>query len=222
RPADAGSRGQRQLLPDRDLQQPHRGGPRHPRGSPRQGRVLAGHRTQHPRRTAATVRPGNPVLPGQSRRRRLAERHRRLDAAQGQLLAGDPVSADCHKALVTIEIPACDPCTGTGPGDGPGAEGPPQPVPTPFLVIPCAPGDPGTRPIPAAQALYSQAIGWTIVNPAAPGGWNDFQVQLSCAVANLGDVASPAAMIEFYTGAAINVRHKGHAALTPAEVKAGV
>ena len=111
------------------------------------------------------------------------------------------MSADCRKVVVTIEIPACDPCAGTGPGDGPGGGRPPQPIPTPFLVIPCVPGDTGTRPVPAAQALYNPAIGWTIANPTAPGGWNDFQVQLSCAVDNLGTVASPAAMIEFYTGA---------------------
>jgi hypothetical protein len=132
------------------------------------------------------------------------------------------MSAGCRKVVITVDIPDCDPCTGTGPGDGTGTGGPPQPVPTPFLVIPFAPGDTGTRPVPAAQALYSQAIGWTIANPAAPGGWNDFQVRLSCAVANLGAVASPAAMIEFYTGAAIGIWRPGHATLTPAEVKAGV
>jgi hypothetical protein len=72
------------------------------------------------------------------------------------------------------------------------------------------------------MALYSEAIGWTIANPSAPGGWKDLQVRLSCAVANLGAVASAAAMIEFYTGAAIAISHSGHAALTPAQVKAGV
>jgi len=132
------------------------------------------------------------------------------------------MSADCQQVVITIEVPTCDPCARPGPGDGPGADGPPQPVPTPFLVIPCVPGDSGTRPIPAAQALYSRAIGWTIANPSAPGGWNDFQVRLSCAVANLGAVASPAAMVEFYTGTAIGIWQPGHATLAAAEVKAGV
>ncbi|MGH8833679.1 MAG: hypothetical protein ACRDWG_01585 [Actinomycetes bacterium] len=129
---------------------------------------------------------------------------------------------DCRKVVITIEIPDCDPCAGVGPSDGTEIGGLSQPVPTPFLVIPCVTGDTGTRPVPAAQALYSQAISWTVANPAAPGGWNDFQVQLSCAVANLGAVASPSAMIEFYTGTAIGIWQHGHAALTPAEVKAGV
>ncbi|MGZ4665043.1 MAG: hypothetical protein ACXV5Q_08375 [Frankiaceae bacterium] len=132
------------------------------------------------------------------------------------------MSTDCEKAHVTIEIPTCGPCPRPGGEDGPGREGAPPPLSTPFLVAPSLPGDPGTRPIPADQALYSRAIGWTIANPAAAGGWSEFQIQLSCAVANLGDVASPAAMIEFYTGAALDVRDQDHAALTPAEVKAGV
>jgi hypothetical protein len=93
---------------------------------------------------------------------------------------------------------------------------------TPFLVVPCRPGDPGARPLPASLAFYSNAIGWTVANPAAPGGWQDFQLRLWCAVANLGPVASPAAMIEFYTGSHVGIRHKGHATLSPADVRAGV
>jgi hypothetical protein len=131
------------------------------------------------------------------------------------------MSTECGKAHVTIDIP-CACCTCAGTSDEPGASGPTQPVPTPYLVLPYVRGDTGTRPITADQALYSRAIGWTIANPTAPGGWTDFQIQLSCAVANLGDVASPAAMIEFYTGATIGIRNPGHATLTPAEVKAGV
>ena len=131
------------------------------------------------------------------------------------------MSTDCHKAQVTIDLP-CACCTCAGIGDQPGTGGPTQPVPTPYLVLPYLPGDPGTRPIPADKALYSRAIGWSVVNPAAAGGWADYEVRLSCAVANLGDVASPAAMIEFYTGAAIDIRHTGHATLTPSQVKAGV
>jgi hypothetical protein len=95
-------------------------------------------------------------------------------------------------------------------------------VPTPFLVIPCVPGDSGTRPIPVSLALTSQAIQATIANPTAPQSWTQFEIQLSCVVANLGAVASPAAMIEFYTGAAIGVWNPGHTTLTPAQVQAGV
>ena len=105
---------------------------------------------------------------------------------------------------------------------GQGTDGPPLPVLPPYLVIPCRPGDPGARPLPANLALYSSAIGWTVVNPGAAGGWREFGLQVSCAVANLGPVASPAAMIEFYTGTDIAIRHKQHAALTPVEVQAGV
>jgi hypothetical protein len=108
---------------------------------------------------------------------------------------------------------------GTG-GSGGGRET--LPVPTPFLVIPCRPGDAGARPLATSQAIYSEAIGWTVANPDAPGGWHDYQLRVSCAVANLGPVASPAAMIEFYIGTAIAIRHKQHATLTPAEVQAGV
>jgi hypothetical protein len=89
-------------------------------------------------------------------------------------------------------------------------------------VIPCRPGDPGARPLPTNMALYSESIGWTVTNPHAAGGWHDFQLQVSCAVSNLGPIASPAAMIEFYTGTDIAMRHKRHALLTPAEVAAHV
>lgn len=105
---------------------------------------------------------------------------------------------------------------------GQGTDEPQLPLLTPYLVIPCAPGDPGARPLPLSQALYSRAIGWTVTNPTAPGGWHDFQLQVACAVANLGPVASPAAMIEFYAGTDIAIRHKQHATLTPAEVQTGV
>jgi len=135
-----------------------------------------------------------------------------------------------RKDHLTTKSPACGSCGCHGvcacictcAVDGPGTDEPTLPVLTPFLVIPCAPGDPGARPLPAAQALYNKAIGWTVSDPAAPGGWQDFQLRVSCAVANLGPVASPAAMIEFYTGAALGIRHKGHAALSPSEVQASV
>lgn len=124
------------------------------------------------------------------------------------------------KLVVTFEIDNCD--TGVGTKGGPGDGGPPQPVPTPYLVIPCLPGDPGTRPISTALALTSQAIQVTFANPDAPGGWHDSQIQLSCVVANLGAVASATTMIEFYTGAAVGIWSPGHDTLTPAEVRANV
>jgi len=92
-------------------------------------------------------------------------------------------------------------------------------VPTSFLVIPCVPGDPGTRPISTALAITSKAIKATIANGDR---WDDFQIQLSCMVANLGAVASPVALIEFYTGAAIGIWTPGHDTLTPAQVRADV
>ena len=122
-------------------------------------------------------------------------------------------SCGCHRVCAC----ACR-CAEHGKGTGE----PPLPVLTPYLVIPCRPGDPGARPLPPNQAIYSEAIGWRVANPAAAGGWRDFQLQVSCAVANLGPVASPAAMIEFYAGADIAIRHTGHAELTPAEVKAAL
>jgi hypothetical protein len=128
------------------------------------------------------------------------------------------IDGDCGKVIIKIEIERC----GTGTGTGGGTGGPPPPVPTPFLFIPCVTGDTGSRPLPVGLALTSQAIQATIANPATPQGWTDFEIQLSCVVANLGAVASPAAMIEFYTAAAIGVWNPGHATLTPAQVRAAV
>jgi hypothetical protein len=135
-----------------------------------------------------------------------------------ELLTAEPsacASCGCHCAC---GCPCC--CARTGHGKG--TDEPPLPLLTPFLVVPCRPGDPGNRPLPTNMALYSEAIGWTVTNPHAAGGWHDFQLQVSCAVSNLGPVASPAAMIEFYTGTDIAMRHKRHTQLTPAEVAAHV
>jgi len=131
-----------------------------------------------------------------------------------------------RKDHVTTGPPACGPCRCHGvcactcAVDGPGTDEPTLPVLTPFLVIPCAPGDTGARPLPTEQALYSEAIGWTVANPVAPGGWQDFQLRVSCAVANLGPVAGPTAMIEFFIASHLGIRHKGHAMLSAAEVRA--
>jgi len=137
-----------------------------------------------------------------------------------ELLRAEPSACSCG---CQCACPcSCAACKCAGGGHEPGTDGPQLPVLTPFLVVPCRPGDPGARPLPASLAFYSDAIGWTVSNPGAAGGWRDFQLQVWCAVANLGPVASPAAMIEFYTGTDIAMRHKRHALLTPAEVKAHV
>lgn len=125
------------------------------------------------------------------------------------------MSANCRKFVIKVEI-----CSDTD--GGPGTQRPPRPVPTPFLVIPCLPGDPGTRPVPVGLALANQSIRADIANPEAAGGWSEFEIRLSCVVANVGAVASPAAMIEFYTGAVIWIGNPGHDTLTPAQVQAGV
>lgn len=129
------------------------------------------------------------------------------------------MSGHHKKIVITIELRDCDDDNG-GPGGQGGGSLPP--VPTPFLVIPCLPGDPGNRPVPADLALASQAIAATIANGDTATGWNDFEIELSCVVANLGPVASPAALAEFYVGAAIGVWSPGHNTLTPAQVQADV
>ena len=50
---------------------------------------------------------------------------------------------------------------------------------------------------------------------AGGSDWTAFQIQIPCQVSNLGTVASPAAMAEFYTSTAIGVWSPGHDTLTP-------
>jgi hypothetical protein len=129
------------------------------------------------------------------------------------------MSGHHRKIVITIEIPDCCPDTDGGGG----TQGPPlPPVPTPFLVIPCVPGDSGNRPVAVNLGLASQAIAATIANADTATGWNDFEIELSCVVANLGPVASPVALVEFYVGAAIGIWSPGHDTLTPAQVQADV
>lgn len=60
------------------------------------------------------------------------------------------IDGDCGKVVIRIEIERCGPGGGTGTGtSGGGSGGSAQPVPTPFLVIPCEPGGPGSRPFPS-------------------------------------------------------------------------
>lgn len=127
----------------------------------------------------------------------------------------------CKKIVITIKLPDCysEPSEcGQGTGGNQGSSS--QPIPTPLLVIPCLAGDQGTRPVPVATALANQSIQVDIANPAARGGWNEFQIQLSCVIANLGSVQSAAALVDFYAGAALWAA--GHDTLSPAQVQADV
>jgi hypothetical protein len=132
------------------------------------------------------------------------------------------MSRCCKNIAITISFPACYSESNDCDDGTTGTQGPPQPIPTPFLVIPYQAGDQGARPISVGTAITNQSIQADIANPAAAGGWADFQIQLSCVVANLGAVASPVAMVEFYIGAAIGVWSAGHDTLTPAQVQADV
>jgi len=127
------------------------------------------------------------------------------------------VDTGCESVVININVD----CGGAGPGQtgSPGTEGSSQPIPTPFLVIPWETGDDGTRPILVGPAVANPSIQATITNPLAPHGWANFEIELSCVVANLGAVASPAALAEFYVGKAISIWNPGHLGLTPAEVK---
>ncbi|HKM53448.1 MAG TPA: hypothetical protein VJY33_08555 [Isosphaeraceae bacterium] len=70
-------------------------------------------------------------------------------------------------------------------------------------------------------AIANQSIQADIANPG-PADWPSYKFQLSCVIANLGAVASPAAMVEFYTSAALWFGSAGHDTLTPAQVQADV
>jgi hypothetical protein len=129
------------------------------------------------------------------------------------------VDGDCGKVVITVEVDSC--CAPAGSTGGTGTQtGPQGPTAMPFLVIPSVPGDPGVRPLPVDQALNSQAIAATIANADTAHGWQDFAIQLSCVVANLGAGPSSAGMIEFYVGANISIWNLDHQSLTPAQVQA--
>jgi hypothetical protein len=127
------------------------------------------------------------------------------------------VDSECGKVVVTIEVDCCVPKGSTAGNGAPG--GTEGPVAMPFLVIPSVPGDSGVRPLPVDQALNSQAIAVTIANPRTAHGWQDFAIQISCLVANLGAGSSSAGMIEFYVGESISIWNPGHRSLTPAQVQ---
>ena len=105
--------------------------------------------------------------------------------------------------------------------DEDGGDGvPPGPTATPFLLIAYGQQDNGQRPAPASQALANSGVRATIKNPRSPHHWNDFTVQLSCALTNLGAVACATGVAEFFVGAEFGIWNPPHATLTPAQVKA--
>lgn len=134
------------------------------------------------------------------------------------------IDAGCQKVVITIEVDGtCDPgTTGTAAGATAGTTTPAAkgPTATPYLIIPAGAGDTGTRPLAGDQALQSRSIQAAIANPQAAGGWNEFQIQLSCTVQNLGTAPSSAALAEFYVGTSIGIWNPSHATLTPAQVQA--
>jgi hypothetical protein len=103
---------------------------------------------------------------------------------------------------------------GTTTGDGGTYKGP---TATPYLLIPSGTGDTGVRPIPAGQAVMNDSIKANIVVGTT---WTDFQLQLSCVVADLGVMGCAAGLAEFYVGDQFSIWNSAHEGLTAAQVKA--
>jgi hypothetical protein len=114
-----------------------------------------------------------------------------------------------------------------GKGGGPPNGGVTGPTSTPFLVIPASPSDSGARPLAPdpTVAFLNNSISATIANlpPSGPPsfGWGVFQMALSCVVANLGAVACPVGVAEFYVSPQLFVAAPGRTSLSPAQVQAG-
>jgi hypothetical protein len=68
--------------------------------------------------------------------------------------------------------------------------------------------------------VNNNSIQATIVNPTVGTGWTDFEIQLSCMVADLGVVGCAAGLAEFYVGDQFSSWNPGHEGLTAAQVKA--
>jgi len=109
-----------------------------------------------------------------------------------------------------------------GDHDGDDGEkgGPPGPTATPFLLIPSGARDTGARPIPVTQAVNNNSVQANITNPTVGTGWTDFEIQLSCIVADLGVMGCAAGLAEFYVGDQFSAWNPGHEGLTAAQVKA--
>jgi hypothetical protein len=110
-----------------------------------------------------------------------------------------------------------DECKKNGGKGGNGGKGP---TATPYLLIPYGTIDSGQRPIPVTQAFANGGIRALISNPGAANGWADFNIQLSCLVANLGAVASAAGFAEFFVGDQFGIWNSSHQSLTTSQVKA--
>jgi hypothetical protein len=108
---------------------------------------------------------------------------------------------------------------GDGHGKGKGNGGQKGPTATPFLVIPAVAGDNGARPIPVAAATSNMSI-QAGITPDSGTTWSQWQVQLSCNVANLGAAVCAAGLAEFYIGQQFSVWNPNHELLTPAQVRA--
>lgn len=88
-----------------------------------------------------------------------------------------------------------------------------RPTATPFLVVPALPGDPGARPLPGVEALFSDGIhvvdagGNSVPTPAAGSTYT-----LRATVRNLGATGAYAGIANFYVATAAEL---DHAAATP-------
>jgi hypothetical protein len=85
-------------------------------------------------------------------------------------------------------------------------------------VVPSAEGDTGARPIPATQATTNASIQANLTQIVS--GTDQWLMQLSCTVANLGAAVCAVGVAEFYVGDQFSIWNAGHASLTPAQVKA--
>ena len=106
-----------------------------------------------------------------------------------------------------------------GGGGGSGG-GQPGPTATPFLVIPTATGDSGTRPVPPAEGVMNHRV-QASVTAITPGiDRHQYLIQLSCVVSNLGVAGCAVGLAEFYVGDQFSVWNPNHETLTPTQVKA--
>jgi hypothetical protein len=130
--------------------------------------------------------------------------------------------SDRDEVVITIKIRerSKDGDGDNGGKGGGGGNGGPGPTATPYLLIPSGVGDVGQRSLTLNQALASGGLQAMVTNPNATQAWTDFEIQLSCVLANLGAVASAAGLVEFYVGDQFGVWNPAHQGLTPAQIKA--
>jgi hypothetical protein len=68
--------------------------------------------------------------------------------------------------------------------------------------------------------VNNNSVQANITNPTVGTGWTDFEIQLSCIVADLGVMGCAAGLAEFYVGDQFSAWNPGHEGLTAAQVKA--